>query len=103
MLRVEPAVFGAPRTALLEGLRAAGVPCSSGYGYALPDQPLFRNKAFGPYLPQAAAALDYGAVRCPNADLLCREQAVWLEQALFLGTDADIDAIGDAFEGVPRR
>ncbi|MEP6592628.1 MAG: DegT/DnrJ/EryC1/StrS family aminotransferase, partial [Acidobacteriota bacterium] len=102
MLRVEPEVFGAPRAALLEGLRAAGVPCSAGYGYALPDQPLFRNKAFGPYLPQAAAALDYRTVRCPNADLLCREQAVWLEQSLFLGTDADIDAIGDAFEGVPR-
>lgn len=102
MLRVDPEAFGAPRAALLDGLRAAGVPCSAGYGYPLPDQPLFRNKAFGPYLSHAAAALDYRTVHCPNAALLCREQAVWLEQSLFLGSDADIDAIGDAFEGVHR-
>ena len=50
MLRFDAAAFGAPRAAVLEALQAEGIPCSAGYGYPLPDQPLFRNKAFGPYL-----------------------------------------------------
>ncbi len=100
MLRVDAGAFGVSRAALLDGLRASGIPCSAGYGYALPDQPLFRNKAFGPYLPRAAAALDYASVSCPNADRICREQGVWLEQYLLLGSDTDIDAIADAFERV---
>ena len=44
-----PAEFGASRAAVLDALAAEGIPCSAGYGYSLPDQPLFRNKAFGPY------------------------------------------------------
>ena len=55
MLRIDPAEFGASRAAVLEALQAEGIPCSAGYGYSLPDQPLFRNKAFGPFLPQASA------------------------------------------------
>ena len=39
-------------------------------------------------------------VHCPNSDLLCREQAVWLEQAMFLGPRADMDDIYRAFEKV---
>ncbi len=100
MLRIEPAVFGAPRAAVAAALEAEGIPCSAGYGYSLPDQPLFRNKAFGPYLAQAAARLDYSASPCPNSDLICREQALWLGQNLLLGSDADIDDIARAFAKV---
>jgi dTDP-4-amino-4,6-dideoxygalactose transaminase len=97
MLRLEAAEFGAPRAAVLNALEAEGIPCSAGYGYSLPEQPLFRNKAFGPFLAQAAARLDYSAARCPNSDLICREQAVWLGQDLLLGSDDDIDDIARAF------
>jgi hypothetical protein len=93
-------VFGASRAAVLRALEAEGIPCSSGYGYPLPDQPLFRNKAFGPYLADAAPGLDYSAVHCPNSDLICREQAVWLGQNLLLGDASDIDDIANAFEKV---
>ena len=48
MLRIDAAAFGAPATPVLEALEAEGIPCSRGYGYSLPRQPLFRNKAFGP-------------------------------------------------------
>jgi dTDP-4-amino-4,6-dideoxygalactose transaminase len=100
MLRLDGAAFGAPRAAVLSALEAEGIPCSSGYGFSLPHQPLFRNKAFGPFLPGAAARLDYRDARCPVSDLICREQCVWLEQGLMLGSRADIDDIVRAFEKV---
>ena len=100
MLRVDGAVFGAPRHAVVEALRAEGIPCSAGYGFSLPQQPMFRDRAFGPYLSRVAPGLDYGGVRCPNSDLICREQAVWLEQAMLLGSRADMDDIASAFEKV---
>jgi dTDP-4-amino-4,6-dideoxygalactose transaminase len=99
MLRLDAAAFGAPRDLVIKALQAEGIPCSSGYGYSLPRQPLFRHKAFGPYLAEAAARLDYDAVRCPNSDAIC-DQAIWLGQSLLLGTRADVDDIAIAFEKV---
>jgi dTDP-4-amino-4,6-dideoxygalactose transaminase len=100
MLRIDAAAFGAPRDAVLEALQAEGIPCSGGYGFSLPDQPLFRHKAFGPYLPGASTRLDYTRERCANSDLICREQCIWLEHRLFLGPREDIDDIGRAFAKV---
>jgi dTDP-4-amino-4,6-dideoxygalactose transaminase len=100
MLRLDSAAFGAPRASVLRALEVEGIPCSAGYGYSLPDQPLFRNKAFGPYLPNAAPGLDYAAAHCPNSDVICREQAVWLGQNLLLGDASDIDDIARAFDKV---
>ena len=100
MLRVDGDQFGAPRSAVIEELRAEGIPCSPGYGFSLHHQPMFRNRAFGPYLPQAAAHLDYSQTHCPNSDLICREQGLWLEQAMFLGPRADMDDIARAFEKI---
>jgi dTDP-4-amino-4,6-dideoxygalactose transaminase len=99
MLRLDEEAFGAPRARVLEALQAEGIPCSSGYGFSLPQQPLFRRKAFGPYLPAAAARLDYGATACPVSDRICRE-AIWLEHRLLLGSSADVDDIAAAFEKV---
>jgi dTDP-4-amino-4,6-dideoxygalactose transaminase len=103
MLRVDAREFGAPRGAVIDALRAEGIPCSAGYGFSLPQQPMFRYRAFGPYLHEAAARLDYGSVRCPSSDLICREQGLWLEQALLLGPRADIYDIARAFEKIHER
>ena len=100
MLRVEPDHFGVTRDRLVEALQAEGIPCSGGYGFPLYEQPLFRHKAFGPYLAGARARLDYTAVECPNSERLCRHEAVWLDQSLMLGSTRDIDDIADAFEKV---
>jgi dTDP-4-amino-4,6-dideoxygalactose transaminase len=100
MLRIDRAAFGASRDGVLRALEAEGIPCSAGYGYSLPNQPLFQRKAFGPYLPDARERLDYTAARCPNGDLLCREQAIWLGQNLLLGSREDMDDIARAFEKV---
>ena len=100
MLRLDAAAFGAPRAAVLEALEAEGIPCSGGYGFSLPHQPLFRNKAFGPFLAGASARLNYQQTRCPISDLICRDQCIWLEQHLLLGSRADSDDIVHAFEKV---
>lgn len=103
MLRLDAATFGAPRDAVIAALNAEGVPCSPGYGFSLPRQPMFRNKAFGPYLSEIRDRLDYSKVRCPNSDLICREQCIWLGQELLLGPRADMDDIAQAFEKVYRH
>lgn len=100
MLRLEAEMFGAPRGAVIEALEAEGVPCSAGYGFSLPQQPMFLKKAFGPYLPNRSRKLDFRKIRCPNSDLLAREQCIWLGQELFLGTRPDMDNIADAFEKI---
>lgn len=100
MMRIDSDQFGAPRTAVIKALQAEGIPCSGGYAVSLNQQPLFRNKAFGPYLPNASAKLDYGKARCQNSDLLCREQTIWFEQSIFLGPRSDMDDIARAFEKI---
>lgn len=99
MLRLDPAEFGAPRDAVVRALEAEGIPCSAGYGFPLPAQPLFRNRAFGPYLAGPWDRLEYASSRCPTADQICR-QAIWLGQHLLLGDRADVDDIASAFEKV---
>ena len=48
--------------------------------------------------PDVNARLDYNRVHCPNSDLLCREQAVWLEQSIFLGPREDAEDVARGFE-----
>jgi dTDP-4-amino-4,6-dideoxygalactose transaminase len=100
MLRLDGTAFGAPRTAVIQALQAEGIPCSGGYALSLHHQPMFRDLAFGPYLPQARGKLDYRKSRCPNSDLICREQGLWIEQRVFLGPRADMDDVALAFEKV---
>ena len=99
MLRFDAAAFGAPRDSVINALRAEGIPCSPGYGFPLHRQPLFRNKAFGPFLQNASPRLDYSKTKCPNSDRICSE-SIWLEQSLFLGPRSDMDDIGVAFEKI---
>ena len=104
MLRLDPAVFGAPRDAVLPALEAEGIPCSAGYGYSLPAQPLFRNKAFGPYLAaRPRSARLHARRRCPNSDLDLPSRASGSNTHLLLGTRDDMDDIAAAFEKVHQH
>jgi dTDP-4-amino-4,6-dideoxygalactose transaminase len=102
MLRLDRTAFGASRNAVLSALEAEGIPCSAGYGFSLPAQPLFRNKAFGPYLPSVRDRLDYSQTPCPNSDVIC-SQSIWLGHPVLLGTRDDIDDVAAAFEKVFRH
>jgi dTDP-4-amino-4,6-dideoxygalactose transaminase len=103
LFRIDSEVFGVPREISLRALEAEGIPARGGYALPLYRQPLFLNKAFGPYLPQAAARLDYSKSRCPNCETICARQGAWLEQNLFLGTQSDMDDVARAFEKVYER
>ncbi len=98
--RIEAAKFGLPREIVLKALAAEGVGCGAGYPLPLYRQPLFLNKAFGPYLNNVLARLDYGAVKNPNCEKICYEQGGWYGQSHLLGTKADMDAIADAWERI---
>ncbi len=100
MMRLDGSAFGVPRSMLLRALQAEGIPCSAGYGYPLYRQPIFQQRAFGPYLANFKEALDYSSVHCPNSELICRDQCVWLEQSIFLSSPEDIDDIVRAFDKV---
>lgn len=100
LFRIDANRFGAPRAAVLKALAAEGIPVSGGYAIPLYRQPMFLNKAFGPYLPSVRNSLDYGKVSCPNCEKICGEQGAWLEQRIFLGTKSDMDDIARAFEKV---
>jgi dTDP-4-amino-4,6-dideoxygalactose transaminase len=97
--RIDTAEFGISRDEFLAALVAEGVPSVFGYLYPLHRQPVFVNKAFGPY-DGVSKHIDYAAAPCPNADMLCTAQAAWLEQRFFLGTKQDMDDIFNAFEKV---
>jgi dTDP-4-amino-4,6-dideoxygalactose transaminase len=91
--------FGAARDLVVKALEAEGIPCSAGYGYPLHRQPLFQDKAFGPYLSGAANVPDYSRVECRNAERVCA-QSIWLGQNLLLGTVTDMDDIVAAFQKI---
>jgi dTDP-4-amino-4,6-dideoxygalactose transaminase len=99
MLRIDSGEFGAPRDAVVRALEAEGIPCSGGYGFSLHRQPMFRRKAFGPFLPAAAGRLEYSQAQCSNSDLLCK-QSLWIEQRLLLGPRQDMDDIARGFEKI---
>ena len=103
LFRIDAAAFGAPRQAVLKALEAEGIPVCGGYALPLYRQPLFLNRAFGPYLPNASQTLDYGKVSCPNCEKICSEQGAWFEQSLFLGSQTDMDDIANAFEKVYQQ
>jgi dTDP-4-amino-4,6-dideoxygalactose transaminase len=103
MLRLCETEFGVPRSLVLKALAAEGIPCSAGYGFSLNRQPMFRNLAFGPYLPEAVKRLDYGSQSCPNSDKICSSQAIWLGQSLFLGDRSDMDDIAQALDKIYQQ
>jgi dTDP-4-amino-4,6-dideoxygalactose transaminase len=102
MIRIDPNVLGADRKTLLAALQAEGIPATICYPEPLYRQPLFLNKAFGPYTGYRSARPDYDfhGVSCPNCELLCSQQGIWLEHRMFLGTKPDMDDIAAAFEKV---
>ncbi len=102
LFRIDAGQLGVSRARFLEALEAEGVPACEGYVMPLYKQPLFENRAFGPYTGWRSVRPDsqYSAVECPNCERLCAGQAAWIEQRLFLGTQQDMDDIFGAFEKV---
>jgi dTDP-4-amino-4,6-dideoxygalactose transaminase len=94
LFRFDEAVFGFDRARFLEALAKEGIPAAPGYVVPLYRQPLFANKAFGPY--DAASSRDYANARLPVCEQISKSDGAWFYQAVLLGNQRDMDDVVDA-------
>ncbi len=88
---IDRGVLGISRDTFIEAMAAEGVPLMAAYPIPLYREPLFANRAFGPF--SSAADVDYSKVSCPQCEILSTEQGVWVEQRYMLGTQEDMNDI----------
>ncbi len=102
LFRYDAKVFGVSRARFIEAIAAEGIPVSPGYVLPLYKQPLFANKAFGPYTAsvQTHPNLDYGKLHLPHCEAICGGEGAWLYQNVLLGSTQDMDDIVRAMEKV---
>jgi dTDP-4-amino-4,6-dideoxygalactose transaminase len=81
-----------PKMRFIEALRKEGIPCSPGYPEPLYKQPLFTDHNFGSFAA-AARKIKYRSLSCPHCELACSDEAIWLPQAVMLGTRKDMNDI----------
>jgi len=100
--RVDPDVWGVPHGRVMQALQAEGIPANVGYPLPLYKQPVFAQKAFGPYTGYRCGRpdLDYASWSCPNCDTLCYRQGCWIAHPALLGSRQDMDDIWEAFAKV---
>src|SRR5687768_10275898 len=90
LFRYDQSTWGMPRARFLEAMNAEGIPVSSGYVLPLYKQPLFANRAFGPF---TGCIGEYRDLHLPNVEAICGEEGAWLTQNMLLGTRQDLDDI----------
>jgi len=102
VLRYDPESFaGVPRDQLILALRAEGVPCSGRFYTPLVEDPLF---ASDPYTnPLSRAGVSYSGQRFPVAERAAADESIWLPHELFLGGDAEVDDLLEAFVRIHRH
>ena len=102
VLRYDPTAFaGVPRDHLILALRAEGVPCSGRFYTPLVDDPLFSPDAYTN--PLSRAGVSYAGQRFPVAERAASHESIWLPHELFLGGDADVDDLVEAFARIHAR
>ena len=105
-MQLDGAELGVPRPALVDALRAEGVPGLIGSYQNIHCLPLFRHKvAYGtqgfPWTsPYARAGVAYGPGTCPVAERLHGETFIGIGLGQFLHYDAGIDRVIEAFHKV---
>ncbi len=99
---------GLSRDVFLKALKAEGISCSGGYSQ-LNKMPYlnhaFQSKNFRKMY--SAKDLDINTYfernQCPENDVLCNEEAVWLPQNLLLGDKKDMDEIALAIKKIQKN
>jgi dTDP-4-amino-4,6-dideoxygalactose transaminase len=99
---------GLPREKLLAALAAEGIPAGGGYSFPLYENPLFGNVDFnGAKSPfrigrPDGERIDFGRYRgaCPVAERACRQEGIWLNHNLLLGSEGDAKDVARAFQKV---
>ncbi|WP_445223471.1 DegT/DnrJ/EryC1/StrS family aminotransferase [Catalinimonas locisalis] len=99
---------GLPRETFLKALSAEGVPCYKGYA-PLNNMPYlgnaFKTKNFQRMYTQEELDIDAYLERnqCPENDIICNEEAVWISQSMLLGNQSDMDDIASAIAKVQQH
>ena len=95
LFRYDAKAFGIPREKFLEALAAEGI-TGAAPGYVLPlyGQPLFTEKAFGPY--DAANRVDYKSIHLPVCEQISSTEGAWFYQSVLLAEQSDMDDIVEA-------
>jgi hypothetical protein len=95
-------VFGLTRQRFHEAMAAEGIPSSSGYVVPLYRQPLFANRAFGPYTGYQSARpnFEFAELQLEVCERICGGEGSWLTQNLLLGTRTDMEDITRAMQKV---
>jgi perosamine synthetase len=96
---------GLPRAEFIKALEAEGIPCSKGYA-PLNNMPYlnnaFQSKNFQKMYPKEM--LDFETYlqqnQCPENDILCNEEAIWLGQNMLLAEKSDMNDIHNAIEKI---
>ena len=101
---------GISRERFIEAMNAEGIPCISGYSFALYENPIFLNQSFHnsqcpldcPRYGKQTNYLEFKD-RCPVSEKAVREEAVWLTHNLLLGSQEDIDDIIEAVRKIRKN
>jgi dTDP-4-amino-4,6-dideoxygalactose transaminase len=92
---------GLPRSKFVEAMGAEGLGIGSGHLHPIQDNPLFRERNFGPVCwPDGIEPPDYSKCKTPVAQRILDEEGCSLGHALFLGDTGDMDLILDAIRKV---
>ena len=85
---------GASRDRFVAALEAEGVPCD-GLFY----EPVYKSRLFAVdpgEFPQLQGRLPWADASCPVAERAAYDESVWLHHSLLLGSEADVDDVGEA-------
>ncbi len=100
---LKPHFSGVSKQDFIAALRKEGIPTSPGYSIPLYQQPVFKNRSFGPHGKSVDFPVDYSAVSCPETEKACFEQAVWFTQSILLGSREDMDDIVAAVSKIKQK
>ncbi|MFC2087946.1 DegT/DnrJ/EryC1/StrS family aminotransferase, partial [Bacteroidota bacterium] len=96
---------GLPRERFIRAMSAEGIPCGNGYGtYNKQDfiKDALNWKLFKKVYPPEM--LDYNKYmeqnQCPENDILCDEEAIWMAQSMLLTSKSDMDDIVKAIQKI---
>ena len=89
----------------MEALQAEGVPCAAGYGQMNKDEyvtALAKNPHYLRIYGEKRMKEWLESNACPQNDKLTQEQSVWFFQTMLLGTQDDMDKIGNAIRKIKK-
>ena len=107
MVKYNPGIFGISRELLMDALIAEGISIFKGYIFPLYKNPMFLNQEFYPkgcpinchHYNKKINYADFEATN-PVAEKACKDEALWFDQSMFLGTHEDMNDIISAINKI---